>query len=154
MDWVTWINNIKIFVPVLELLKIISQRAYFFRALGMVQQKDDRINHQDEEIKLKDINCYMTNENHELFFLILDINDRLLHNCMLDSDASKNVMTKKVMEQLNLRISRPYHIICSMESRKVEVLGVVKDLQVTLVDYPYKIITMDIVVIDAPNVDF
>jgi len=94
----------------------------------------------------------MTNEDHQPFFLTLDINDRLLHNCMLDFGASTNVMTKEVMEQLNLRISRPYHNICSMDSRKVEVLGVVKDLQVSLVDYQYKIITMDIVVIDAPDV--
>jgi len=71
---------------------------------------------------------------------------------MLDFGASTNVMTKKVMEQLNLRISRPYYNICSMDSRKVEVLGVVKDLQVALADYPYTIITMDTIVIDAPYV--
>lgn len=111
------------FVPILELLKIPSQRASFFRALGMLQQKDHRINHQDKEIRLKDINCYMTNENHESCFLTLDINDRF---CMLDSGSSKNVMTMKVMEQLKLRISRPDHNICSMDSRKDEFLGVVK----------------------------
>lgn len=81
-----------------------------------------------------------------LFFLTLDINDRLLNNCMLDSRASTNVMTKKVMEQLNLIISRPYNNICSMDFKRVEVLGVVKDLQVSFVDYPYRIITMDIAV--------
>lgn len=61
-------------------------------------------------------------------------------------------MTKKVMNQLNLRISWPYHNICSMDSRKDEILGVVKDLQVSLVDYPYNIITMDIAIIDVPDV--
>lgn len=45
----------------------------------------------------------------------------------MDYSASTNVMTKKVMDQLNLRISRPYHNIFLMDS-KVEVLGVVKDL--------------------------
>ena len=39
-----------------------------------------------------------------------------------------------------------------MDSIKVEVLGVVKDLQVSLVDYPYRIITMDTAIIDVPNV--
>ena len=94
----------------------------------------------------------MSNEDHQPFFLTLDINDKLLHNCMLDSSASTNAMTKKVMEQLNLIISRPYHKICSMDSRKVEVLGVVKDLQVSLADYRYKIIAMDITIIDVLDV--
>ena len=52
-------------------------------------------------------------------FLSLLMNDYLLHNCMLDSGASSNVMTKKVMEQLNLRISRPYHNICAMDSKMI-----------------------------------
>lgn len=139
-------------VPVLELLKIPSQRASFFKALGIAQQKRSDTWPRDEEIILKYLNCYMTNEDHQPFFLTLDINDRLLHNCMLNSSASTNVMTKKVMEQLNLRILRPYHNICSMDSRKVEVLGVVKYLQVALANYPYRIITMDIAAIDAPEV--
>lgn len=118
----------------------------------MAQQDKVDNNPKDEEIKLKDLNCYMTNEDHQTFFLTLDIDDRLLHNCMLDSRASTNVMTKKVMDQLNLRISRPYHNICSMDSKKIEVLSVVKDLQISLANYPYKIITMDIAIIDVPDV--
>lgn len=37
VDWAAWINNIKMFVPVLEFLYIPSQRATFFKALGMAQ---------------------------------------------------------------------------------------------------------------------
>ena len=49
---------------------------------------------------------------------------------MLDFVASACVMTKRVMEQLNLRISRPYYNICVMDSKKNEVHGLIKDLQV------------------------
>lgn len=48
VDWVAWINNIKIFVPVFELLKSPSQRAYLFKVLGMLQQSYDRKNHNDK----------------------------------------------------------------------------------------------------------
>jgi hypothetical protein len=41
------------------------------------------------------------NEKNRPFFLSLLVNDFILHNCMLDSGATSNVMTKKVMEQLN-----------------------------------------------------
>jgi hypothetical protein len=70
---------------------------------------------------------------------------------MLDSGASLNVMTKKVMEQLNLRISRPYHNICAMDSKTIEVHGLIKGLQVHLVAFPDIMIEMDIVVIDVPD---
>jgi len=55
---------------------------------------------------------------------------------MLDSGASACVMTKRVMEQLNLRVSRPYYNICAMDSKKIEVHGLIKDLQVHLSVYP------------------
>ena len=64
--------------------------------------------HKYEEIKLKYLNCNMTNEDKKPFFLTLEVNDCLLHNCMFDFKSSTNVMTNKVMHQLNIRILRPY----------------------------------------------
>ena len=61
-------------------------------------------------------------------------------------------MTKKVMEQLNLTISRPYHNICALDSQTIEVFGLIKGLQVYLAVCPDIMIEMDIVVIDAPDV--
>jgi hypothetical protein len=91
------------------------------------------------------------NEKNQPFFLSLLVNNHILHNCMLDSGASSNVMTKKVMEQLNLRISRPYHNICAMDSKTIEVHGLIKGLQVHLAAFPDIMIEMDIVVIDVPD---
>jgi hypothetical protein len=70
---------------------------------------------------------------------------------MLDSGASSNVMTKKVIEQLNLSISRPYHNICAMGSNMIKVCGLIKSLQVHLAVFPDIMIEMDIVVIDVPD---
>jgi hypothetical protein len=60
-------------------------------------------------------------------------------------------MTKKAMEPLNLRISRPYHNICAMDSKTIEVHGLIKGLQAHLAAFPDIMIEMDIVVIDVPN---
>jgi hypothetical protein len=92
------------------------------------------------------------NEKNRTFYLSLLMNDFILHNCMLDSEASSNVMTKKVMERLNLRISRPYHNICAMDSKTIQVHGLIKGLQVHLVAFPDIMIEMDIVVIVGINV--
>jgi ribonuclease HI len=56
------------------------------------------------------------------------------------------------MEQLTLRISRPYHNICALDSQTIEVHGLIKGLQVHLAVFPDIMFEMDIVVIDVPNV--
>jgi hypothetical protein len=42
------------------------------------------------------------------FYISLSIHDKTLHNAMLDSNASHNLMPKAVMEKLGLDITRPY----------------------------------------------
>jgi len=59
-------------------------------------------------------------------------------------------MPKLVMEKLNLDITRPYKDLFSFDSSQVKCLGLIKDLRVTLVQYPAKSILMDIVVADIP----
>jgi len=41
------------------------------------------------------------------FYISLSIHDKILHNVMLDSGASHNLMPEWVMEKLNLDITRP-----------------------------------------------
>jgi hypothetical protein len=36
------------------------------------------------------------------FYITLNVHDQLLHNCMLDSGASHNVMPKYIMDRLGL----------------------------------------------------
>ena len=77
------------------------------------------------------------------------MNDLLLHNWMLDSGSLANIMTRKVMEQLNLKINRPYHNICAMDSREVEVVDIGLGFPIRLAKYPDIHINMDILVIDV-----
>ena len=65
---------------------------------------------------------------------------------MFDSGASHNLMPKSVMERLNLDITRPYKDLFSFDSSQVKCLGLIKDLCVSLVQYPNKTILMDVVV--------
>ena len=43
------------------------------------------------------------------FYISLNIHDKILHNCLLDSGASQNLMPKPVMDELGLSITKPYH---------------------------------------------
>jgi hypothetical protein len=66
------------------------------------------------------------------FYITLTVHDNLLHNCMLDSGASYNLMPKVIMEKLGLDITRPYQDLYSFDLRKVKCLGMIKDLVVNL----------------------
>jgi hypothetical protein len=80
------------------------------------------------------------------FYISLNIHDLILHNAMLDSGASHNLMPKAVMENLGLEVTKPYKDLHSFDSSKVRCIGLIKDLCITLVQIPTKIMVMDVVV--------
>jgi hypothetical protein len=84
------------------------------------------------------------------FYITLKVHDRLLHNCMLDSGASHNVMPKSIMDRLGLEITKPYGDLYSFDSRRVKCMGMIKDLVVSLAQIPVKKFLMDVVVTDIP----
>jgi len=85
------------------------------------------------------------------FYVSLNIHDKTLHNCLLDSGASHNLMPKIVMDELGLDITKPYHDLYTFDSKRVKCLGVIKDLVIPLTQIPIKSIMMDIVVADFIN---
>jgi hypothetical protein len=84
------------------------------------------------------------------FYIILNIHDLIFHNAMLDSGASHNLIRKEVMEKLGLKVTRPYKDLHSFDSSKFRCIGLIKDLCITLVQIPAKIMVMDVVVADIP----
>ena len=113
-----WINNAKILVPVTEIMKIPSQRYKLLKAIDAPNGKEmsnfSKDTYEDAPITLQSSDMCRDNRDHQPFFITMLVNGMLLHNCMFDSGASSCVMTKKVMNQLTLRVSRPYHNICAI----------------------------------------
>ena len=90
------------------------------------------------------------NEEVPPFYLSLNVHDMVVHNAMLDSGASHNLIPKGVVESLGLEVTRPYKDLYSFDSRRVKCLGLIKDMVVTLNKLPSKTIIMDVVVADIP----
>ena len=84
------------------------------------------------------------------FYVTLVIHDLLLHNFMLDSGASHNLMPLAVVEKMGLEITKPYKDLYSFGSKRVKCLGMIKDFVVNLAQIPMKSVVMDIVVVDIP----
>jgi hypothetical protein len=57
------------------------------------------------------------------FYTSLNIHDKVLHNCLMDSGASHNLMPKTVMEELGLEVTKSYHDLYSLIQGECNVLG-------------------------------
>jgi hypothetical protein len=84
--------------------------------------------------------------------MTLLINNKFLNNCMLDSGEGANMMSLKVMEKLGLKVTWPYMNVCGFESKAIPTHGVVENVKVCLGRYPERVIHMDIMVVDVPDV--
>jgi hypothetical protein len=79
-------NNAKMLVPVSEIMKIPSQREKLLEAIEDPPQnivgRQPIVAYQDAPIILQ--NWDRGNEKHQPFYLSLFVNNKVLHNCMLD----------------------------------------------------------------------
>jgi len=146
------IGKLKIAVPLLELDKHDIYKQQIKKSLQLTHNKDD-VNVLDDTPKLLfgiEVDGKTGSTGVLPFYVSLHVHDKILHNAMFDSGASHNLMPKSVMERLNLDITRPYKDLYSFDSIQVKCLGLIKDLCVSLVQYPNKKILMDVVVADIP----
>jgi hypothetical protein len=86
------------------------------------------------------------------FFMTLIMNNKSLNNYMLDIGAGANIMPFKVMQRLGLKVTRPYRNECGFESKSIPTHGVVENVEICLKEYPEKVIHIDIVIVDVPDV--
>jgi hypothetical protein len=133
-------------VPLKEIIKVPSMKNRFERFFKV---QDEPI---DPPIMLHADHFNVQYDDHLLFFMSLQINDKCLNNCMLDSGAGANMMSLRVMEQLGLKTTQPYRNVCGFESRAIPTHGVVENVKAHLARYPERVIPIDIMVVDVPDV--
>lgn len=135
------IQKLKIPMPLIELLKNEPFKRSILGALEpkSIQASTDCVNLQDDKpaVILSPMieNC---EDSSPSFYVSLTIHDKVLHNCLLDTRASHNLIPKAVMDELGLDITKSYCDLFSFDSRKVKCLGLIKDLAITLSQLPMK----------------
>jgi ribonuclease HI len=146
------IQKVKIPMPLTELMKNDIFKSAILKSLEpKTPPAADYVNLQDDKptvtigpmVEDRDDSC-------PPFYISLNIHDKILHNCLLDSGASHNLMPKAVMDELGLDVTKPYHDLFSFDSRKVRCLGLIKYLVINLAQLPMRNMVMDVVVADIP----
>jgi hypothetical protein len=62
----------------------------------------------------------------------LQVNNKHLNNCMLDSGAGENMISLKVMRQLGLDTTRPYRNVFGIESKAIPTHDVVDNVKILI----------------------
>jgi len=124
-------SQIRIFVPIVELLRIPEHRdreESFIttvdaqKQLLVVPRSNDEGVGNDEVVKVY-VGSSMVNNRMGVdpFYTTLIINGWLLHKCMLDSRGSNNVMPLEIMNELGLKVSKSFGKCFAMDSKEVNV---------------------------------
>jgi ribonuclease HI len=146
------IQKVKIPMPLTELMKNEAFKAVILKSLEPKSSpSDDFVNLQDDKPKVT-IGPMIEDRDDSCppFYISLNVHDKILHNCLLDSGASHNLMPKAVMDELGLEVTKPYQDLFSFDSRKVRCLGLIKDMVINLAQLPMRSMVMDVVVADIP----
>ena len=99
------LKKIKVPIPLTELMKHPMYKNVFAKILQPSQNDQDTVNLQDDrpQIYMSTLVVYKSNEKPPPFYLSFNNHNKLLHNFLLDSGASHNLMPKGVMEDQTLR---------------------------------------------------
>jgi hypothetical protein len=85
------------------------------------------------------------------FLLMFEVFNRNLHNCLVDSKASSNVMPLVVCNKLGAApLKRDKHVI-QLDRTQVKVMGELKDVMIRIATHPSFVQVIDIIVVDIPE---
>jgi len=157
--------KLNILIPLFELMRKKSYRSQVIKKLSIEPEiclktlnielvvRTDTINFVDDQPELlfgPELDGQTDTGFFPLFYISLNIHDNTLHNAMLDSGASHNLMPKYVMDKLGLDVTIPYKDLYSFDSSKFKCIRLIKYLCITLAQIPEKCMLMDTLVANIP----
>jgi hypothetical protein len=85
------------------------------------------------------------------FLLTFEVFNINLHNCLVDSGASSNVMPLPICKSLNAcPLKRDKHVI-QLDRTQVKVMGQLKDVMIRITTHSKCVQLIDIIVVDIPE---
>ena len=118
IDMSPLLNKLSMLVSLQELLKVPSISNKDVRCLGIrpktkIPKPIPKVT-KDPPVMIQSV--MNKGDGYPPFYVALEINQLILHNCILDPGAEVNVMPYKVMNQLKLTTTRQFGNVCGMDS--------------------------------------
>ena len=85
-----------------------------------------------------------------LFLLTFEVFNKNLHNCLVDSGASSNVMPLSICNKLNATLLKSDKHIIQLDITQVKCIGELKDVMIKMDTHPKFVHVIDIIVVDIP----
>jgi len=104
------IQKLRIPIPMIELAKNESFKRSIVEALepNTIQASTEYVNLQDEkQVVVLSPMIENYDDNSPSFYVSLIIHEKILHNYLLDTGSSHNLIPKAVMDELGLDITKP-----------------------------------------------
>lgn len=92
-----------------------------------------------------------SNSHTPRFLLTYEIYNRNLHNCLIDSGASSNIMPASVCSKLNIEPKKSAIHIVQLDRTKVQVVGEINSVTIRLSADPRVVQRIDILIADIPE---
>jgi hypothetical protein len=85
------------------------------------------------------------------FLLTFKVFNKNLHNCLVDSGASSNVMPLAVCNKLGVVPLKSDKHVIQLDRTQVKVMGELKDVMIRIATHPNFVQIIDIIVVDIPE---
>jgi len=154
------LKRLKANVSVMDMCRIPQQKDFLLQALKSVETPikitDQRLNPTPIDLKNKpNANTFSVDKKGKPFvppfLLMFEVFNINLHNCLVDSGASSNVMPLSICKKLNAVLLKSDKHVIQLDRTQVKVIGELKDAMIKMDTNPKFVQVIDIIVVDIPK---
>jgi hypothetical protein len=143
--------KLKITLPFMEVVKIPQQRENILKILDDTNSRIEAVVMNTRQ--QHNISSVRSRGKVPPFYISIENHDFTLHNCLVDSGATNNIMPLSVMEALGMECTKYYETgesIYAIDSRKVPAYGEIKYFCAWISATPHITTIFTIIVVDFP----
>ena len=151
-DIVEDLKKIKANVPLFEMCKVPQQKVRLLRALETSDKKMPTNNQPEEEEEIgENSSGGKSKHKHPPFLLTFEIFNYNVHNCLVDSGATVNVMPISVCKRISGQPKPSPWRVVQLDRTNVKVIGDMEDVLVRLASNDKVCQVINIMVADIPD---
>jgi hypothetical protein len=154
------LKKLKANISVMDICRIPQQKDFLLQALKSVENPTTS-NEQQRNLTPTDLvnkptvnTCSEDKKGKPFvppFLLTFEVFNRNLHNCLVDSGASSNVMPLSICKKLNVVPLKSDKHVIQLDRTQVKVMGELKDVMIRIATHPKFVQVIDIIVVDIPE---